>query len=247
MKSLLEICCDSEVSAKVAELAGADRIELCDNLAQGGITPSWGKVKYVKEQLNIPVFVLIRPRKADFLYSASALKIMLYDIEQLKDLGVDGFVSGALNEQGHIDLQITKQLVDAAGPLPFTFHRAFDMCADPLLAIEQLADLGVKRILSSGQFPTAQLGKENLAKFAAHANGRISIMACGELLPENIDDVLDINGIYEYHAAVRKTIKSQMQYFGSVNMGDEPVDEEFSWMEVDPELVKGLKQVILQK
>lgn len=242
---LLEICCDSAASAFAAQSAGADRIELCENLAQGGVTPSWGKVKLVKEGLQIPVCVLVRPRKADFLYSDDEFQIMLHDIAQLKDLGVDGIVSGVLLPDGQIDLERSRRLVAASAPLPFTFHRAFDMCLDPLTAIDQLVEIGVQRILSSGQHATALLGKANLRAFAERADERLSIMACGELLPDSFDEILELPGIWEYHAAVRRVIPSRMAYFGAVNMGDEPVAEEFSWMEVDPALVQGLKTALL--
>lgn len=241
---LLEICCDSVASALTAAANGADRIELCENLAQGGVTPSFGKVQLALELLDIPVFVLVRPRKADFLYTEEEFQIMLYDIENLKAQGVQGIVSGVLLPDGRIDLARTRQLVEAAHPLPFTFHRAFDMCLSPSEAIEQLVELGVRRILSSGAAPTALEGKRNLTTFARQAAGRISIMACGELLPDNIGAIATISGIQELHSAARRQVNSAMNYRGAVNMGDEQVEEEFSWMEVDGSLVSGMKTIL---
>ena len=182
MKNNLEICCDTVQSAITAQENGADRIELCENLAQGGVTPSAAKIKLAKQHLDIPVFVLIRPRKADFLYDDIDFDIMLEDIEQAKALGADGIVSGVLLPNGEMDINRMHQLVKAAAPLPFTCHRAFDMCLNPELAIEGLIRIGVTRILTSGQEPNAVLGKKNLSKFAAIANHRLSIMACGDLL-----------------------------------------------------------------
>ncbi len=242
MKRILEICCDSVASAISAFEAGADRIELCENLAQGGVTPSAAKISLAKAKIDIPVFVLIRPRKADFLYSDLEMEIMLEDIRQARALGADGIVSGVLNADGTIDAARTRQLVEAASPLPFTFHRAFDMCRDPLASIGLLAGLGVRRILTSGQKPTAVEGRDNLRKFAREAGGKITVMACGELLPDNIAAIRDIEGLSEFHSAARMDIASRMAYHGGVNMGDEAVMEEFRWQEVDAELVRGMKQ-----
>ena len=244
MPYTLEICCDSVASAIAAARGGANRIELCENLAQGGVTPSAAKIKLAKARLDIPVFVLIRPRKADFLYSELEFEILLEDIRQAKALGADGIVSGALKADGAIDEARTRKMVEAAHPLPFTFHRAFDMCNDPLQAIDVLAGLGVKRILTSGQQPDALMGKANIERFVAYAGNRIGIMACGELLPENIGALLDIQGLTEFHSAARGEIQSRMLYTGSVNMGDEGVQDEFRWQEVDEELVRGMKEVL---
>jgi len=241
---LLEICCDSVASALTAAANGADRIELCENLAQGGVTPSFGKVQLALELVDVPVFVLVRPRKADFLYTETEFQTMLYDIQHLKALGVQGIVSGVLLPDGQIDQRRTRQLIEAAHPLPFTFHRAFDMCLSPTDAIEQLIELGVQRILSSGAAPTALEGKRNLTTFAGQAAGRISIIACGELLPENIGAIAAIAGVQELHSAARRQVNSAMEFRGAVNMGDEQVEEEFSWMEVDGSLVSGMKAIL---
>ena len=244
MDKLLEICCDSVESAVIAQQNGANRIELCENLAQGGVTPSGGKIQLAKRLLQIPVFVLIRPRKADFLYSDQEFELMLSDIHLAKALGADGIVSGALSADGTFDLPKMKAMVKAAHPLPFTCHRAFDMCVDPEAAIEQLIDIGVKRILTSGQEIDALTGQPNLTNFAALANGRISIMACGELLPENIGTILSIPGIHEYHSAARTKVHSQMTFRGHTNMGDEAVEAEFEWNQVDGNLVEGMARVV---
>lgn len=241
MKKILEICCDSVASAIKAQNGGADRIELCENLAQGGVTPSAGKISLAKKWLAIPVFVLIRPRKADFLYSDGEFELMLEDIHHAKNLGADGIVSGILTTDGNLDVVRMEKLVAAAAPLPFTCHRAFDMCINANDAIEQLIEIGAKRILTSGQQPNAHLGKDNIARFAEQAKGRLSIMACGDLLPENIQEITSIPGIYEFHSAARGTLYSAMEYRGLTHMGDENLEEEFIWQEVDEDLVKGMK------
>ena len=246
MPYTLEICCDSVASAIAAAQGGAHRIELCENLAQGGVTPSAAKIKLAKAKINIPVFVLIRPRKADFLYSELEFDIMLEDIRLAKDMGADGIVSGVLNANGTIDEPRTRQLIAAAAPLPFTFHRAFDMCQSPLAAIDLLAQMGARRILTSGQQATAEAGKANIERFVQYAGQRISIMACGELLPDNIAPLLNIEGLTEFHSAARTEVKSRMVYTGGVNMGDEAVQDEFRWQVVDENLVRGMQQVLVR-
>lgn len=241
-RKILEICVDSIASALHAQEGGADRIELCENLAQGGVTPSAGKIAQTKRLLKIPVMVLIRPRKGDFLYTDLEFELMLDDIQRAKELGADGIVSGALLPDGHIDKTRTARLVEASNPLPFTFHRAFDMCREPWEAIQQLTDLGVKRILTSGLRPTALEGIHHLRTFVELAGKSISILACSEVRPDTIDPLLEIKGLQEFHAALRRPIYSQMEYRGAATMGDEQLDEEFMWQEADLELIRGLRK-----
>lgn len=241
---ILEICVDTVAGALAAQEGGADRIELCENLYQGGVTPSAGKISLAKECLRIPVFVLIRPRKADFFYTDLEFDTILRDIELAKSLGADGIVSGALTPEGHIDVERARCLVEAAVPLPFTFHRAFDVCADPLRAIDELADCGVAQILTSGQQPNAQAGLSNLRRFAQYAGERTGIMACGGLLPHNIAPLLEIPELRAFHAAVRKQVHSLMQHQGIVHMGDEALQEEYRWHETDRDLVAGLRKAM---
>lgn len=241
MKKILEICVDAIASALKAQEGGADRIELCDNLAQGGITPSAGKIAQAKRLLNIPVMVLIRPRKGDFLYSDLEFELMLDDINRAKEMGADGIVSGVLNKDGSIDTVRTSWLVEAARSCPFTFHRAFDMCRNPEEAIEQLAHIDVARILTSGLRPTALEGLENIKRFVELAGDKISILACSEVTPDTIDPLLGINGLHEFHAALRRPVYSEMEFRGLATMGDEKLDSEFHWEEADLNLIKGLR------
>jgi len=238
---ILEIACDSIQSALNAEQGGADRIELCENLAQGGVTPSAAKMKLAKAKLSIPVFVLIRPRKGDFLYSDLEFKTMIENTQIVKELGADGIVSGALQANGALDLQQMKRLVNAANPLPFTCHRAFDMCSNPILALEQLIDLGVARILTSGQRSSAIEGKNNIEKFVQLANGRIKIMAGAGIRPHNITELLSVDGLSEFHSSAKQVVQSKMQYFGEATMGSEDLTKEFEWEEVSVEQVQQLK------
>lgn len=241
MKKTLEICVDSIASALKAQEGGADRIELCENLAQGGVTPSAGKIAQAKRLLHIPVMVLIRPRKGDFFYSDLEFELMLDDIARAKELGADGIVSGVLHKDGSIDTVRTSWLVEATRPCPFTFHRAFDMCKDPWEAIQQLAHLHVSRILTSGLKPTALEGLEHLRTFAELAGDKISILACSEVTPETIGPLLELPNLNEFHAALRRPVYSQMEFRGLATMGDENLEEEFTWDEADLALIKGLR------
>ena len=159
---IVEICANSYDSAYNAEKAGAHRIELCSELAVGGITPSYGLLKEVIENLNISVFVLIRPRGGNFVYSDTEFEIMKRDIKLCKDIGCQGIVSGVLNADKTIDINRTEELVELSKPLQFTFHRAFDKVANAKEALEQLIDLGVERVLTSGQETSAEKGLELL-------------------------------------------------------------------------------------
>ena len=247
MKRVLEICVDSLQSAINAQANGADRIELCDNLSQGGITPSAGKIKLAKEYLKIPVFVLIRPRKSDFFYSDLEFELMLKDIEMAKFFGADGIVSGVLHSDGNFDLDRMKILVEASNPLPFTCHRAFDRCNDPIGELKNLAEVGVGRILTSGQKPYAGDAVELIEKLVHKAPSSLQIMACGNLLPDNITPLLQIKQLKEFHAAVLGPVHSQMTTRGNVPMGQETISQEFEWMEATPKLIKGLSELVHAK
>jgi len=176
---IVEICANSYESALNAKKAGADRIELCTELAVGGITPSYGLIEKVREEIAIPVHVLIRPRSGDFTYSDAEFDIMKSDIELCKKLGCNGIVSGILNSDFTIDLKRTKELVDLAKPLSFTFHRAFDWVTDPFKALAQLVDLEIDRILSSGQETNAVKGIFLLEQLQKQAGNRLTILPGG--------------------------------------------------------------------
>lgn len=183
---LLEICASSFQSALNAQQAGAHRIELCTELGVGGLTPSYGLLRRVMAELTIPVHVLIRPRSGDFTYSMEELKIMKENIQLSKELGCAGVVIGLLKKDLTIDLEKTKELVDLARPLSVTFHRAFDWTMDPFLALDKLAEIGVDRILSSGQAASAPAGIELLKKLQTQANHRLEILPGGGINENNI-------------------------------------------------------------
>lgn len=205
---VLEICAGSVQSAVAAQAGGAHRIELCQNLEQGGITPSYGTIQRVLELLAIPVFVLIRPRPGNFCYDADELAIMEADIRQCRALGCAGVVLGALDATSRVDVASCQRLMEAAGPLQVTFHRAFDACVDQSQALEEIIKLGCRRILTSGGQPTAPLGQRQLAALVQQAAGRISIMPGSGITPVTIQEVAATTGAHEFHASAKTQLAS---------------------------------------
>ncbi|SNR15547.1 copper homeostasis protein CutC [Tenacibaculum jejuense] len=199
----LEICANSFQSALHAEEAGAHRIELCSELQLGGITPSYGVLKLVAENINIPSFVLIRPRSGDFNFSPIEYKIMKENILLCKELGFSGIVSGVLNSDNTIHVERTKALIELSRPLSFTFHRAFDITPDPYKAIEQLIDLGVDRVLTSGQKNTAEEGLVLLKDLHEKYGDKITILAGSGINANNVELFKEI-GLTEVHTSATK-------------------------------------------
>lgn len=182
----LEICASNYQSAVTAQEAGADRIELCSELAVGGITPSYGLIKQVLDELKIPVFVLVRPRSGNFTYSGADFEIMKRDIEVCKDLGCQGIVSGVLNLDNTIDIERTKELIAISRPMEFTFHRAFDWTPNPYDALNLLIDLKADRILTSGQASSAEDGILILQQLKDLAEDHLKILPGSGINPNNI-------------------------------------------------------------
>lgn len=209
---VLEVCADSVASAVAAERGGAHRIELCANLVEGGVTPSPGLLATVRSRLSVGVYVMIRPRGGDFLYSPEELEVMERDIQEARRLGADGFVLGMLNEDGCVDVEGTRRLVQRAHPLPVTFHRAIDMTPDPLAALEDVIATGARRILSSGGASNGIEGCAVLEQLQAASSHRIAIMAGGGLNPGNVKYLAEASGIEEFHASLRKVLPSSSRF-----------------------------------
>lgn len=208
MNYQLEICCTSLADALAAQNGGADRIELCTSLNVGGLTPDKALLQEVCANLSIPVYVLIRSRAGNFEYSKEELQLMLEQIIQAREAGAHGIVCGALQSDGRLHVEHTRQMIETAGPLPFTFHRAFDVCSGREDAIGQLAVMGVQRILTSGGKPTAVAGVEQLQQFQDWAQGRLTIMAGGGVRPENLQVLLDKTPLIAFHSAARADVSS---------------------------------------
>lgn len=199
--SKIEIACFNPESAMIAFENGANRIELCDGLAEGGTTPDFETVKQLRAKINIPVFVMIRPRGGDFTYSDTEFKQMKNDLTQLKSLQVDGFVFGILDENDEVNSEQNKELVELAKPYPCTFHRAFDRAKDLENSLEKVIECGFTTILTSGQKPNVSEGKENLKKLVEQSDGRIEILVGGGLRSTNIEEIRDFTKAEYFHSS----------------------------------------------
>lgn len=235
---LIELCVEGIDGLLAAQAAGADRVELCASLVEGGITPSLGTVRAALELATVPFHVIVRPRGGDFLYSEAEYRSMLADVSALADLGVAGVVVGCLSADGTIDETRMSELVCAAGSLNVTCHRAFDMTRDPTEALEALIRCKVGRVLTSGQRDTALEGADLLAELVRQAGERIIILGCGGLDPDNIAEVLGKTGLREMHFAALADMPSAMRYRNPrVGMGGSDLDREYRTTVTDKTLV----------
>jgi copper homeostasis protein len=208
---LIEVCAFSLEACLIADRAGADRIELCAGPAEGGLTPSAGLLTLARQQCRLPIHAMIRPRGGDFCYTETELAVMRADIDLARQLGADGLVLGVLQPDGAIDAARMRELIDLARPLPVTFHRAFDLCRDPHEALDTLMQLGVRRLLTSGQQPTADAGLSLLRDLVKQANGRIEIMAGSGVNAGNAG-LLAQTGVDALHLSGRSTKPGPMIY-----------------------------------
>jgi copper homeostasis protein len=246
MSTQLEICCYSPDSAYLAWQAGADRIELCDNYFEGGTTPSFGAIRKVLDFLTIPVNILIRPRGGDFCYSKYEHEAIKEDVLMVKKMGANGVVVGFLTPDGYLDQEKTKEIVLLADGMEVTFHRAFDMCLDADQALEQLIDLGVNRVLTSGKAQRAWDGKDHIRQWIKQANGRISIMPGSGIHDGNIKEIAEYTRAKEFHSSAMTFIPSIMKHVNpQVSMGkaSEPKDE-YRKVSVNQAQIKAMKQII---
>jgi copper homeostasis protein len=229
---LLEIAVFNIESAIAAERAGAHRLELCENAGEGGTTPSYGTLKLVKQKVSIPVFPIIRPRGGDFLYTDIEFEVMKQDVQLCKQLGFEGVVIGLLNADGTVDTKRTKQLTDLAYPLKVTFHRAFDRTAEPFEAMEQLIAIGCQRILTSGQVPDANNGKDLIKQLIEKAADRIIIMPGSGVRANNIKQLAEYTGAIEMHSSAR-TLSDSLMSLNKISM-----NENLKAVSVDAEEIK---------
>lgn len=221
-----EVCANSVESCLAAQEGGAQRVELCASIPEGGTTPSYGEIKTARRLLDIRLHVIIRPRGGDFLYTPTEIETMLEDIRVARQAGADGLVFGCLTPEGDIDLSLMKKLMEASGNTPVTFHRAFDHCRNPYRALDELASLGVARILTSGQQPTAPQGAPLLKDLQSYARGRIILLAGCGVNEKNIRQLAQETGIHEFHFSAREQVKSRMLFTNpEVTMGNKDADE----------------------
>lgn len=220
-KYLFEVCANSVESCLTAQEGGANRVELCAGIPEGGTTPSYGDIVIARKLLTrTRLHVIIRPRGGDFLYSPLELEIMLKDVEMARQIGADGVVFGCLTADGDIDLPHMQALMKAAQGMSVTFHRAFDVCRDPFRALEEIIDLGCHRILTSGQQPNAEAGIPLLKELQEKANNRITLLAGCGVNEGNIARIATGTGIHEFHFSARESYPSAMRHHNeAVSMG----------------------------
>lgn len=231
-------------SALKAQEGGADRIELCNNPGEGGTTPSFGVIEDVRQNVSMDVYVMIRPRGGDFLYSNYEFHAMKRDIYQCQRLSVDGIVLGILNANGTIDKKRCKELIDKARPLKVTCHRAFDMTRDPFEALEDCVEVGFDRILTSGQKPKAIDGINLISELVKRAKDRITIMPGSGVNEDSVEEIVTQSGAREIHFSAMVYRDSAMQFRnpGIDKMGMEGASE-YQLRTVDPERVRKIRQL----
>jgi len=249
MNYIIEIATSDFLTTRSAVAGGADRIELCANLAEGGTTPSYAHIKKCREAFTIPLFPIIRPRGGDFLYNKDEFEIMKNDIRLCKELGCEGIVIGLLNMDGTIDMTRTAELIDLAYPLEVTFHRAFDRCKDPFAALEELVEIGCQRILTSGQQPSVGSSQstvnsqavELIAQLNKIADDRIIIMPGSGVRKDNIKILAEKTGCVEFHSSLRGKAKSAMHFIHPAFANSE---ESYSNNEISPDEVRALRNAL---
>ena len=236
---MLEICIDGVVSATAAAAGGADRVELCANLPEGGTTPSAGMIRAVRAAFPRGLMVIIRPRGYDFLYHEHEFAAMLHDIHVARDLGANGVVIGCLTADGRVDADRCRQLVAAAGPLDITFHRAFDMTRNLTEAMAEIIGLGINRILTSGGQPDVPKGLPVLTELVRQAAGRVSIMPGGGVTEDNLGDIVRATGVTEVHLSARHPVRGGMTHINPhCAMGTFSQADEYSWRVASEEKIR---------
>lgn len=241
IKYIIEIATSDFETTRSAVEGGADRIELCANLAEGGTTPSFGTIKQCRETFTVSLYPIIRPRGGDFLYTKEEFEVMLQDIKLCKQLGCDGLVIGLLNMDGSIDIARTAQLIEIAYPLGVTFHRAFDRCKDPFTALEQLIEIGCERILTSGQQPSVVDGVDLVAELNRIADERIIIMPGSGVRKENIKMLAEKTGCTEFHSSLRGKERTKMDF---IHPAFKDSEESYSNNFINSEEVKALRNAL---
>ncbi|HSS96393.1 MAG TPA: copper homeostasis protein CutC [Terriglobales bacterium] len=242
--TIIEICIDAVDSAIAAQNGGAQRVELCANLLEGGVTPSAGLITIVRKKISIGLQVIIRPRGGDFCYNDDEFQTMKQDIVTAKSCGADGIVVGLLNEDGSIDVPRTSELVELSNPLPVTFHRAFDVATDLPKALEDVISTGCKRILTSGGQPSALEGIESLAQLVCQSAGRIIILAAGSIKGNNAREIVEKTGVREVHAGLRTIISGRMKQSNkNISSGVTGMSESQRFVVLEED-VKKLKQAL---
>lgn len=239
MRLQLEIAANSLASALAAQDGGADRVELCENLGEGGCTPSYGTLALAREHLHIPLYVLIRPRAGDFLYDTLEAELMLRDIGLCRQLGCDGVVIGALDADSEVDLPLCRELISAAAGMGVTFHRAFDVARDPVKSLDAILTLGCERVLTSGGADSAAQGTETIRRMVLQSAGRLAVMAGAGVCAGNVAALVNATGVREVHASAKSTRPSAMRQRERM-----PAGLAVDWLQSDVRLVRHLRETL---
>ena len=243
MRPVIEVCVDRIDSVVTCSKAGVDRIELCAALSEGGLTPSFGFLRQARQIFRGKIMMMIRPRAGDFLYQSDEIEIMKKDIALAKSNGADGIVFGCLLADGSIDAPLCRELIEDAGSLDITFHRAFDASADLDVSLETLIELGIPRVLTSGGQPDVWRGRDALQSLVRQANSRIAILAGGGITADRIAEIIGATGLREVHLSARTTRASAMQFRrDDIPMGASQVMPEYEHRIADLDLLKNLCQ-----
>jgi copper homeostasis protein len=242
---MLEICIDGVASARAALAGGADRVELCANLPEGGTTPSAGMIREVRAAFRGGLMVIIRPRGYDFLYSGDEMSVMLQDVRVARELGADGIVIGCLTADGRVDREGCGRLLEAARGMDVTFHRAFDMSRDLPEALEDIVSLGIRRVLTSGGAPDVPAGQNVIRDLVKRAVDRISIMPGGGVTEANLGEIVRATGVREIHLSARAEVRSGMTFRNErCGMGTFSNGREYQWREASEAKVRAAKQAL---
>ncbi|MFP4470403.1 MAG: copper homeostasis protein CutC [Bacteroidales bacterium] len=241
---MIEICANDLQSALNARNGGAGRVELCSALSEGGLTPGPGTILLAREIPGIKLHVLIRPRSGDFLYSEQELEIIRRDIRFCRTVGCDGVVAGFLTSNGDIHAKLTREMVELAHPLEVTFHRAFDVCRNPLEALESLRKTGIKRILTSGQAVTAEQGIPLIAELVKRAGDQIIIMPGAGINESNILKIAETTGAKEFHLSASAMVESKMTFRNTtVKPGSRASASEYAYLQSDREKISKVVEI----
>ena len=242
---ILEVCVDSVEGAVAAQEGGADRVELCGNLIEGGATPSAAVIQLTRQRIDIGLNVIIRPRGGDFCYSDIEFDVMKLDVELAREWGANGVVIGILNPDGSVDTDRTGILTELARPMRVTFHRAFDMARDPFAALEDLISLGIDRVLTSGQDLSALEGIGLLKNLVQKAGDRIIVMPGGGITERNIGKIVRETGAREVHFSASASVDSRMAYRNPNSfMGGELRPPEFSYKTTSADRVSAFGRAV---
>lgn len=234
----LEVIGFDLASCLIAETHGANRIELCANPHEGGTTPSYGLITVARQNTSIQLFPIIRPRGGDFLFSGLEFQSMITDIQQCEQLGCDGVVIGMLTEDGNVDVDRCAELIQHAGAMQVTFHRAFDRVKDPMQSLQEIIDLGCTRILTSGLRPNVDLGREMLRRLVDAAGDRITIMPGSGVRSNNVLELARFTGATAFHSSARSSHPTTMKYINS------SMDEDLASVSIDAEEVSELRRLL---